>query len=275
MSVLDTIRHRFHPLHHLRKSEVFRAACKRFDRLKTMRVAGIDFPIAGYLLKNFNMVLGRSLHEAETLSWFARLARDNNAQVFWDVGANVGLYGFTFISANSDRNTVLFEPDPDNLAALRETVSINTLQARVEIRPCAVGAESGTASFKRDQITGATGALATAEDESVFVERHFNASPETLDVQVTTLNDEAEHRPPPDIIKIDVEGYELDVLTGAKQMLTARRPIILFEISRDSADIKALLLELGYRFHDAETGARIEELAHNTFALQPHHHWPE
>lgn len=88
MSVLDTIRRRFHPLHHLRKSQMFRAFCARFDRLKMMRVAGVAFPIAGYFLKNFNMVLGRSLHEAETLKWFERLAGENDARVFWDVGAN-------------------------------------------------------------------------------------------------------------------------------------------------------------------------------------------
>lgn len=274
MSVLDTIRRRFHPLHHLRKSQMFRAFCARFDRLKMMRVAGVAFPIAGYFLKNFNMVLGRSLHEAETLKWFERLAGENNARVFWDVGANVGLYGFTFISANDSRSTVLYEPDPDNLAALQKTVSVNALEARAEIRPCAVSAEVGTAAFKRDEITGATGALATSEDESVFVERHFNATPETLDVLVTTLDTEAASRPSPDIIKIDVEGYELDVLSGAREMLATSLPIILFETSRDSEKIKELLSDLGYQFRDADTGAFIETLARNTFALCSHHRWP-
>lgn len=240
-----------------------------------MRVAGIAFPIAGYFLKNFNMVLGRSLHEAETLKWFERLALENEARVFWDIGANVGLYGFTFISANDRRSTVLYEPDPDNLAALQKTVSLNSLGTRVEIRPCAVGAEAGTAAFKRDEITGATGALAGSENESVFVERHFNASPETLDVAVTTLDVEAASRTLPDIIKIDVEGYELDVLSGARDMLTAKLPIILFETSRDSEAIKTLLSGLGYKFRNADTGEPIETLTHNTFALASHHRWPE
>lgn len=239
-----------------------------------MRVAGIAFPIAGYFLKNFNMVLGRSLHEAETLKWFERVALANDAHVFWDIGANVGLYGFTFISSSDRRSTVLYEPDPDNLAALRKTVTLNTLDSRVEIRPCAVGAMSGTAAFKRDEITGATGALASAENESVFVERHFNESPETLDVPVTTLNEEAAIRASPDIIKIDVEGYELDVLSGARDLLNASLPIILFETSRDSEAIKELLSGLGYRFRDADTGEPIETLTHNTFALCPHHRWP-
>lgn len=240
-----------------------------------MRVAGIDFPISGYIFKNFNMVLGRSLHEAVTLEWFARLATVNGSKTFWDVGANVGLYGFTFISGDNDRTAVLFEPDPDNLTALHQTVSKNALDRWIETRPCAVSARSGTAAFKRDEITGATGALATPSDDSVFVERHFNVVPDILDVPVTTLDEEVGSRPPPDIIKIDVEGHEMEVFSGGSEVLAGHRPILLFETSRDHAGIQAILTELGYVFRDAESGAPIEALAHNTFALCAHHQWPE
>ena len=240
-----------------------------------MNIAGIGFPVSGYIFKNFNMMLGRSLHEANELDYFVRLANQNNAEVFWDVGANVGLYGFSFVSAAPNRTAVLYEPDPDNLAALRHTISSNALESRVELRPCAVAAETGSANFMRDQVTGATGALASSNEEGVFVERHFNVTPDVLEVVVTSLNDEAETRTPPQIMKIDVEGHELGVLTGGREMLAEHRPIILFETSRDHEEIKKILTDLGYQFHDAETGDPVENPTHNTFALCQHHKWPE
>jgi hypothetical protein len=96
-----------------------------------MRIAGISFLVSGYIFKNFNMMLGRTLHEASELDYFVKLADQNNAKVFWDVGANVGLYGFSFVSASPSRTAVLYEPGPDNLAALRHTVSLNTLEPRI------------------------------------------------------------------------------------------------------------------------------------------------
>ena len=64
-----------------------------------MCVAGIDFSTSGYFLNNFNMVFGRSLHDAATWEWFERITAEDGAKTFWDVGANVGLCGCTLISA--------------------------------------------------------------------------------------------------------------------------------------------------------------------------------
>ncbi|MDE0807780.1 MAG: hypothetical protein OSB69_00380 [Alphaproteobacteria bacterium] len=115
-----------------------------------MCVAGIDFPTSGYFLNNFNMVFGRSLHDAATWEWFERITAEDGAKTFWDVGANVGLCGCTLISAAADRTAVLFEPDPDNLTVLSNTIYTRDLALRVELRSFTVGAKTGTAAVKRD-----------------------------------------------------------------------------------------------------------------------------
>ena len=67
------------------------------------------------------MVFGQSLHGTATWKWFERIAAEDGAETFWDVGANVGLCGCTLISAAADRTAVMFEPDPERGSAPNTT----------------------------------------------------------------------------------------------------------------------------------------------------------
>jgi hypothetical protein len=115
-----------------------------------MCVAGINFSTSDYFLNNFNMVFGQSLRGTATWKWLERIAAEDGAKTFWDVGANVGLCGCTLISAAADRTAVLFEPDPDNLTVLSNTIYTSDLALRVELRSFTVRAKTGTAAVKRD-----------------------------------------------------------------------------------------------------------------------------
>ena len=115
-----------------------------------MCVAGIDFSTSGYFLNNFNMVFGQSLYGAATWKWFERIAAEDGAKTFWDVGANVGLCGCSLRFAAADRTAVLFEPDPDNLTVLSNTTYTSDFALRAELRSFTVGGKTGTAAVKRD-----------------------------------------------------------------------------------------------------------------------------
>ena len=120
--------------------------------------------------------------------------------VFYDVGANVGLY--TCFLSQVVEETVAFEPHPVNLKRLKENVELNDL-SNVHVRAEALSNVDGTAELA---VTGAsvagegTHSLATgSEDRSVEIE---TVRGDSLDDQV----------PSPDVVKIDVEGAELNVL---------------------------------------------------------------
>jgi FkbM family methyltransferase len=144
------------------------------------------------------------------LAWLKRAVREGN----WvaDVGAHHGY--FTVLLAHwvgSDGNVVAFECLPENAAIASYNARINRL-GNVHIVAKAVGAKSGTVEI------GTTSA-------GIRVERL--AQPELIPVDLVSLDGFFDDRYP-DLLKIDVEGYELDVLKGAKHCL-ARRPSIALE----------------------------------------------
>lgn len=106
---------------------------------------------------------------------------------------------------------ITVEPLPETVAIIRENVRLNDLR-NVEIVAAALGAESGAARLKRTS----NGSIATGD----------SGAP----VDVLTVDDLCERRGVwPDLIKLDVEGFEVDVLLGAKKAL-ARRPVLQVEI---------------------------------------------
>lgn len=170
-----------------------------------------------------------------------RVLRPGNAVV--DVGAHVGYYAALAAKRVGPTGMVVaFEPRPLNLRFLRRHVEWNGLQ-NVRIIEAGVGDRSGTASFDTRAGTG-TGHLA-----------------EGGDLLVTTVRLDDLYRdgeiPRVDFLKIDVEGGEVGVLRGARELIAAERPIILVathgeEIHRQ---VIQLLDEHRYRHHVLDAGA--------------------
>ena len=133
--------------------------------------------------------------------------------VIYDVGANAGFYSMLGSVLTGARGRVIaFEPAPRNLAFLREHVRLNAL-GNVSILDLAVAERPGTASFKSGS-SGATGSLAAGGD---------------LAVRTSSLDSLVESCviPPPDLIKMDIEGGELAAIRGAKTVLRQHRPTLL------------------------------------------------
>lgn len=166
---------------------------------------------------------------------------------FFDIGANIGF--FSLIAARrvgTEGQVYAFEPVPRNAAAIRRTAQLNGFHA-IRVFPEAVGATIGRAELLLARHIGGA-ALASAE-----------APPDMngyLEVDVTTLDDAiARHGlRPPSLVKIDVEGAEIEVLRGMTETLRAHRPSIIYEIDdatregldRKARQIAALLTSAGY-----------------------------
>ena len=128
-----------------------------------------------------------------------------------DVGANVGSYTLLFAMWTGPTGRVFaFEPAPEARNGLRLHVVLNGLQDRVEIVPVAVSSNVGSVRFQAD---GASGSNAMAVNDCA-------PSSGSIDVETTTIDAFcARHRLRPDVVKIDVEGAELDALRGARDVL--------------------------------------------------------
>ncbi len=76
---------------------------------------------------------------------------------------------------------------------------------------------------------------------------------ETHTVLTVPLDWMAKQIPLPDVLKIDVEGAELGVFRGARQLLQSKRPILIFELTRPNWDEESRLLgDLGYTLFDRD-----------------------
>jgi len=143
------------------------------------------------------------LHEFPEMGFVLHFLRDQD--LFVDVGANVGSYTILACSAVGARG-VAFEPIPGTYRRLVENMRLNGLDDKVLCVNQGVGAHPGELAFTSDSDT-TNHAIAAGErrDDSVTV-------------QLNSL-DNALHGMSPSLIKIDVEGYESQVLEGAQQIL--------------------------------------------------------
>jgi len=128
--------------------------------------------------------------------------------VFIDVGANVGT--ISILAALTGAQVVAFEPVPSTFEALRANIALNRLQSRIQARRTGVASQCGVLEF-------------TAEEDST---NHVaggawpDGPQQTVAAQVTSL-DEALAGLAATMLKIDVEGYETEVLRGATRTLSS------------------------------------------------------
>jgi FkbM family methyltransferase len=152
-------------------------------------------------------------------------------QTLVDVGANVGIYSLLACSIPGV-TTVTLEPSTAAFERLTENVRLNHLQDRVTLIKAAAGRTEGAASL----TIGRDAMNSLVEDTDLAVE----------EVQVTTLDAIAGQVAEVALVKIDVEGWETEVLEGATRCLTHQRPVLIVEVNDDEG-IEAIRRRYGYQ----------------------------
>lgn len=162
--------------------------------------------------------------------------------VFYDAGANVGIFAFMAATLVGEKGAVYaFEPEPNNVLCFQRSLESAPVH-NVELHDIALGGEDGNMTF--DRRGGAfSGRLVDSEDEI--------ESDGVCEIQVRSIDSLlAAGMPPPSLIKIDVEGGEGLVLEGAKETLRAHKPAVLCEMHPDNqAGVRrafAALKDAGY-----------------------------
>ena len=152
-----------------------------------------------------------------------------------DIGMNIGNH--TCFFAAHGIKVIGFEPNPKIFAIAQENVKINHFEERVKIFPYGISSHSHKATMSKENPRN-FGSMRLIEDE--------NASIECKSI------DSFEFKEKIVLMKIDVEGMELEVLKGAKQSLLKDKPLIYFE-ANDYAHlppIKKYLENLGYIYEN-------------------------
>ncbi len=268
MSILSYISQ---PIFHLRKTVVFRHL-SRIPITIPIRWDETGFVVYADLFRNINFVArGNWIGEIEERRSFSTLIGKFRPKVFWDVGANIGFYSLIFLHQASNGSVLAFEPDQRNLELLLKTARRNAIDA-LKIVPLALDDKSGEATFFLDDLTGASGTLVP---ENHFISEQYGHVPLQANVRTTTLDDQLLKGPGPDIIKIDVEGADLAVLQGGRNMLKTCLPIVFYEATqRNFPQTKDLLQSIGYKAFNAATLEAIDtsDASYNVIALHGDKH---
>ncbi|MCW3041134.1 MAG: FkbM family methyltransferase [Solirubrobacterales bacterium] len=157
----------------------------------------------------------------------------------YDVGANIGFFALLAARFAGDGGRVLaFEPVPAVADLVREAAQRSGLAGRVEVRTEAVARTKGAEELY---------VVADASWSHLASRGNPGGAVETITVPVTTLDDVlAGGAPPPDVVKLDVEGSEGDVLRGAHDTLRRHRPVVVLELHDTHADALPVLREADY-----------------------------
>lgn len=194
--------------------------------------------------------------------------------VMVDVGANDGLYTvFAARRVGPSGRVLAVEPSSRERANLQRNVERNGL-TNVVVRPSALGAAAGQASLKiAHGLHAGHNTFGTFAYDDVLAVDSELVTVETLD---DVIRDCA--LPRIDFVKIDVEGAEVGVLKGARQVLMSSRPLLLLEanepaLQAQDTSVAELLALLRSEFHydilvfSAETGG--VELLRDGMAVSP------
>jgi FkbM family methyltransferase len=179
--------------------------------------------------------------------------------VVLDIGANVGLFTLQFAQKCTEGKVFAFEPSQLNADRLTRNIELNQLN-NIEVLRLGVGEQVG-AKLLYAIWPGNSGANRVLHDAA-----YKNMAKEAI--RITTLDDFVESRrlQKVDIIKIDVEGYELFVLQGGVNVIKQFRPILFIELAEVNlrnhnikpGDIVSLLRKLNYDLIDTTTMTNVD-----------------
>jgi FkbM family methyltransferase len=186
--------------------------------------------------------------------------------VVYDVGAFHGI--LTLFFAAHAAHVIAYEPNEANQARLIENIRLNNL-GNVVVRGLAIGGQARSGRLVYDPSMAGGGTL----DPNAV-------APISQRVEITTLDHDIATNalPAPDVIKIDIEGWELDALEGARATLDAYHPALFLEMHgetmrekrRKASAIVAFLGDVGYaNIVHVESGRAIG-LGDNVLAAEGH-----
>jgi FkbM family methyltransferase len=169
--------------------------------------------------------------EDVALGGLRRLIRPDD--VVYDVGANLGLFTRFFVQAFGASRVVAFEPMRGNLPDLHANIALGGIADRVRVFPVALADHEADELLQTDDVASGSAVLdSVTHGDACETRRNYRLPPRTETVRVVPLDAlvDREGLPPPNVMKIDVEGAEGMVLRGAARTIERHRPRLFVEL---------------------------------------------
>lgn len=199
----------------------------------------------------FPRYAGGKIHEVQVTKLTIKSLK--HANCFVDVGTNFGWYT-CLASKHMPLGVVYgFEMDKLNYDLLRKNLEINNC-TNVKAYNLAVSDSSGIIYYEKEDNSPSPSFRQLSKNETLSSKNITSMKSVTLD----EFFDHEQHKP--DVIKIDVEGAEINVLKGARQILGKYRPTLFVEVHPENLpifessveDVLYLLNEYGYELFEIE-----------------------
>jgi len=200
----------------------------------TFRVAPDDVIGNELILKRFEWLQIPAMLEA---------CRDLQPAAFVDIGANFGLYTCIIGRRRLAERLIAFEPNRAVIGRLQEHLALNSV-AGVEIHEAAAGATAHKAAL----LLGAPGFDALTS----VVDVQPDAAKSGGEIDVVTLDETLSFDGKPLVFKIDVEGYELEVLKGGKNLFSRNYGYAQIESFEEPRAAEVVAMMAGHGWHLAD-----------------------
>ena len=162
--------------------------------------------------------------EPETLNWIDGFQpNDSENIIFWDIGANIGLYSIYAAVKFKNIDIISFEPSTSNTRTLSRNISINNLESKISIFPLALSDKENIISYFNETKFSEGSSISNFNSDVDYrgeivkenqIKNKYNLFGTNIDNlilnKILTV---------PNYIKIDVDGIEHLILKGAKNLL--------------------------------------------------------
>jgi FkbM family methyltransferase len=218
----------------------------------------VPVEIAAGGLKGYRMVLDLQMEKDYWLGTYepdlqsAIRAWVKPGMVAYDVGANIGYITLLFARTVGENGKVIcFEALPQNVERLNANLLENNLEPRVRVEQCAVVDHLGPVGFLVGPSNGTGKAAGSTGRKNVIYAQSISVEGVSLDHYVYDQGN-----PPPDVIKMDIEGGEILALPGMARLISDIRPLIFLELHGSKAARSAweALTSNQYQIHSMQPG---------------------
>lgn len=208
---------------------------------------------------HFSYDLDRGFYNYEQEDRDFLLSLCEEQTVLYDVGANIGLFSLYAAKTRPDIIIHAFEPDPETYHCLELSKQNNQLN-QLTLHPFGLGLEQASLPLYQHHSNDGGHSLIPPENAH---------QDQAQTVMIKSLDDclQAKLMPPPQVIKIDVEGFEADCLMGMQHTILNHRPSLMVECLNASLNESHQLYKI-FREFEAQGARFYSSHKHHTLNLK-------